>query len=347
MNRELLAAVLFAMATIGVVRAEGTNNPAEAAKSPPPKIRFDKTVYDFGPTSLVESVTGTFTFQNVGAGELKISKPQPSCGCTVAGVKPDVLKPGEKGELVFTVRVGGQRGQLEKRITVPSNDPQSPSVSLALKVEMKQILDVSPGQLTVGSLRQGTITNLTVLVHRTDGKKLVISGAVPSSKMLRTRVEPVKGSDDQSANLIITVEGEGAPRPFNDNVRVMLEGVSQPAVIISVNGRLLGDVVLDYESLYWPIMGSSPLSAASSQALPTRQITVTSTRSDGPLEIANLSSTLTNMTVELVTIEKGKTYSVVAKLSETPKQSEQGAITFDTNTKVQPKITIPVTITVL
>src|ERR1043166_6995333 len=140
MKRELLAVTLFAMATIGVARADGTNKTPEAAKptEPPGKIQFDKTVYDFGSTSFVDSVTGTFTFQNAGTGELKVGKPQPSCGCTVASVKPEVLKPGEKGELVFKVNIGGARGTLEKHITVPSNDPQSPKVSLSIKANIVQ-----------------------------------------------------------------------------------------------------------------------------------------------------------------------------------------------------------------
>src|SRR5271163_4192441 len=142
MKRQLLAVIVMAMATVGVARADGTNTPAAAATPPAaaPKIQFDKTVYNFGTTSLVDSVTGTFTYQNVGTADLNIKKPQPSCGCTVASVKPDVLKPGESGQLVFTVRVGGQRGQLEKHITVPSNDPQAEKVSLSIKIEMKQVI---------------------------------------------------------------------------------------------------------------------------------------------------------------------------------------------------------------
>src|SRR5258708_3436159 len=105
MKRELLAVAVFAVATMSVARAQVTNTPAATTNAPTaattnaptaaPKIQFDKTVYDFGTTSLVDSVTGTFTFQNVGDGELKMGKPQPSCGCTVASVKPEVLKPGE------------------------------------------------------------------------------------------------------------------------------------------------------------------------------------------------------------------------------------------------------------
>ena len=349
MKRELLTAIVMAMATVGVARADGTNTPAIAATPPAaaPKIQFDKTVYDFGPTSLVESVTGTFTYQNTGAADLKLSKPQPSCGCTVASVKPDVLKPGEKGELVFTVRVSGQRGQLEKHITVPSNDPQSSTVSLSVKVEMKQIIEVTPQQLSVGSLRQGVTTNLSVVLRRTDGQKLAIASTHPSSKFLTARVEPIEGSNNQSVKLVINAHGEGAPRAINENVKVFLDGISQPAVTVFVSGRLLGDVVLDNEQLYWPVADTSHATTQDARALPVRRITVSSTHPDRPLQITNLSTSLTNLTVELVTVETGKVYSVVAKFAESPKQSERGTISFDTNTSVQPKIVVPVTIIVL
>jgi hypothetical protein len=312
------------------------------AKPPasPPKIQFDKTVYDFGTTSLVESLTGTFTYQNVGGGELKVWKLRqgPSVG-------PDVLKPGEKGELVFTVRVSDQHGQLEKHITVHSNDQQTPSISLSVKVEMKQMIEATPQQFSLGAIHQGATTNLSVVLRRTDGQKLVIASTQPSSSNLTAHVEPMDGSNGESVKLVIDAHAEGTPRAIIENVKVFLDGISQPAATVYVSGRVLGDVMLDHEQLYWPVRESSSPSAQ--DALPIRRITVSSGQTNQPLQITNLSTSLTNLTVELVTVESGKVYSVVAKFTESPKQSERGSISFETNTSIQPKITIPVTIIVL
>jgi len=336
------------MATVGVARADGTNPPAAAATPPPPppKIQFDKTVYDFGTTSLVESVTGTFTFQNAGAGDLKLGKPQPSCGCTVASVKPDVLKPGEKGQLVFTVKVAGQHGRLEKHITVPSNDPQSASVSLAIKIEMKQIFEVTPSAFNIGGLRQGETTNLSAVLRRIDGQKLVIAKTEPSSKMLSARVEPVEASNGQSVNLLISVHPEVGPHGFKDDVKAYIEGVNQPVATVSVTGRLLGDVVLDLERLYWPITASTN-AAGRNEAPPERRIKVTSSTTNQTLKITNLKTSLTNLTVELVTVKTGMEYSVIAKFAQSPEKSETGTISFDTNTSIQPTVTVPVQVIVL
>ena len=83
-----------------------------------PKIHFEQTVYDFGKTSFVENVTGTFKFKNVGDDVLKLEAPKPSCGCTIASLKPDTLKPGETGELAFTLSLGSFRAIMEKFPTV-------------------------------------------------------------------------------------------------------------------------------------------------------------------------------------------------------------------------------------
>jgi hypothetical protein len=376
MKRELLAVALFGMASIGIARADGTNNlggklelrralpastgavaqaagtnnPAEAAKptGPAAKIQFDKVVYDFGSTALVESVTGTFTFQNGGDAELKVGAPKPSCGCTVASVKPDTLKPGDKGELVFKVNLGSSRGPLEKHITVPSNDPLSPNVTLAIKVEVKQIVEVSSGAISLGAIRQGVSTNASVTIRRVDGKKLVVGRIEPSSKLLQARLEPLEGTNaDQAVKLNVEVNGEGAPRRFNDNVRVYLEGVNQPVATVFVNGQVLGDVIVDHESLYWSIMDPSRMPTNNPLSQQVRRVTISSARPGQPLEISNLTTSLKDLTVELTTVETGKTYVVVATLAGTPKKSEQGTVSFDTNTPAQPKVTIPVTIVVM
>ena len=79
--------------------------------------------------------------------------PAPSCGCTVASVKPDVLKPGDKGELVFTINVS-HGGKIEKYITVPSNDTATPSVRLTIKADVKKSIEISPTAINLGDLRR-------------------------------------------------------------------------------------------------------------------------------------------------------------------------------------------------
>jgi hypothetical protein len=360
MNRVFLVAILFAIASVRNVRAEGTNASAEAVKAPaagtnapsetakPPastgKIQFDKTVYDFGTTSQVDSVTGTFTFSNAGDGELKIQRAVPSCGCTVASVKPDLLKPGEKGELVFTVRLGSTKGHLEKHISVPSNDGQNPNVNLTIKADVVQLVEVTPTQIVVGDIRPGATTNFVVQVRRNDGKKLLITNTESTNKSVRGHVEP--GDSEQTAKVVVEVVGEGSARRFTEQLRLFVDGATQSVTSVSVLGRVLGDLNITPESLFWGITDPQHWPGSYPEAMITRQITI-ATQLDKPLEVQNVTSSIKEVSIELVPVEKGKSYTLVAKLLEVPKESERGTISFDTNLPSQPKAVVPVTINVL
>jgi len=343
MKHEILAVMLLAAMTMGVAQAAETNASADAGKAP--KIEFDKTVYDFGTTSLVTSVTGTFTFHNAGDADLKVSKPAPSCGCTVAGVKPDVLKPGEKGELVFTVNLGAARGQLEKHINVPSNDPKTPNVNLAIKIAVQQVIEIQPAQVSVGNLRDGQTTNVTVQVRRTDGKKLTVTKTEVIGDFAKAHVEP--GNNEQSSKVVVEVAPNGPPRRFGDQIRLFVDGAAQPAGTIFVMGRLVGEVTVSPEALYWGVQDPQRWPGSYPETMTTRRVSITSAPDVKSLEVTNITSSLKEVSLELLPGEKGKSYILVAKLAESPKESTRGTISFDTNIPTQPKIVLPVTVNVM
>jgi hypothetical protein len=318
----------------------------EAAKPEgTPKITFDKTVYDFGSTSMVQSLTGTFTYENTGKGVLELKKPTTSCGCTVAGVKPDKLNPGEKGELVFTLNVANiQKGHAEKHITVPSNDPENPSISLTVKADMTSLIDVSPQAVNVGAIRQGAVTNLAITVHRSDGSKLNLTKAEATQSFIHTQIAPDE-KEPSNAEVKLEVHGEGTPRRFSDRVSLFLDDPTKPAFVVNVFGQLTGDLSLSPEQVLWGIADPEHWSA-SNDAMITRNIRVSS-NTDKPLEIMHVTSSLPDVKVSLSQIETGKVWEVVAKLPEAPKESQNGTISFETNFASQPTVTVPVRINVL
>jgi hypothetical protein len=345
MKRWVVAGVVGVAASAVALRAEEPAAPE--AKPGAPKIQFERVVYDFGRTSQVASVTGTFSFQNTGTGVLQLQKPSPTCGCTVAAVKPETLQPGEKGELVFNLNVGNIRGHTEKHIIVPSNDPQNPSVNLTIKVDMVALFDWQPQQISLGDLREGVTTNISIRIRRTDGQKLAITRAESSAQFLRTRVEPDESSAGQAATVWVEAAVSGPPRRLNDLLRIYVEGAQQqPTLMVPVFGRLVGDIMLTPEALYWGVPDPSKMQSQPSEALTTRRVMISATQ-DKPVEISGVASSVKGLAVEVVPVEKGKTYMVVARLNELPKASERGTITIDTNLSSQPQVIVPVTINVI
>lgn len=331
-------------------KADVPAEPAAPAKAEgAPIIKFEKDTFDFGTTSQVQSVTGTFVFTNSGASDLKVEKPKPSCGCTVAGVKPEggILKPGEKGELTFSLNVGHARGQLSKSITVPSNDPKNPNVSLKIMVNVKQVIEFSPAAINLGDMRQGKTTNVVVEVKRVDGKKLAINRAEGSVKSVHVKVEPVESSEGTTAKLLIEVVADDKPRRFFDSVNMYTDDAPQPAAIIPVTGRVVGEVSITPEGLFWGIPDAKNFPGPNPAVMTTRKVQVEATAPDKPLEIKNAATDIKDLSLEVVTKEQGKKYELVAKLSAPPKESLTGVITFETNAAGQSKVTIPVTINVM
>jgi len=316
-----------------------------AFADPTPKIQFDKASFDLVRTSHLEYVTGTITIQNAGDGLLRI-KANPTCDCIRASLKPDILGPGGRAELSFWLATGRNRIQIRKGIVVTSNDPQKPSVHLPVNVDHIPLYELTPTWPTFDYIRHGARTNAAVLVKRNDGGKLTLTKVEPSSPWITAMVDKAPSADEQSARVLLELKPEGATRRFSESVQVLTDDPQAPAFPISLDGRIVGDTAWTPEVLYWGIPDASRVNAQAPEAFVVRRLVVTSTAPTQSLELRNVTSTLRELKVELVTKEHGKSYEIVAWLLEAPAASVAGAITFETNVPSEPKISVPVTISV-
>ena len=210
---------------------------------------------------------------------------------------------------------------------------------------VQQVFDVTPTQVTIGDIHLGEKTNVTVQVHRNDGKKLSITKTDVAGDFAKAHVEP--GGDEQSAKVLIDVAGQGAPRRFTDQVKLFMDGADQPGATIYLTGRLAGDINVSPEALYWGVQDAERWPGSYPEAMTTRRVSIISGQNVKSLEVTNFVSSLKEVTLELVPAEKGKSYTLVAKLAESPKESTRGTISFDTNIPSEPKIVLPVTVNVL
>ncbi len=99
----------------------------------PPIIKPDVKEFDVGVVKTDDKVYHTFLLYNVGGKPLKIHKVDTSCGCTVVNVTKDIVMPGEFAKLKVTLDTSIKLGKTKKKITVFSNDPQTPELVLHLK----------------------------------------------------------------------------------------------------------------------------------------------------------------------------------------------------------------------
>ncbi|MBR7068732.1 MAG: DUF1573 domain-containing protein [Bacteroidales bacterium] len=104
-----------------------------AQQSNAPVAEFKSTTYDFGNEHAEgKLVEHEFQLTNKGKSDLIIRKLKPSCGCTTVNPDKMVLKPGERTQIKAQLRTNGYSGRQSKSITVITNDPKQPSITLRI-----------------------------------------------------------------------------------------------------------------------------------------------------------------------------------------------------------------------
>jgi mono/diheme cytochrome c family protein len=89
-------------------------------------LRFDATEKEFHAQAGEVTATMLFTVTNVSTTNVVINWVRPSCGCTVAKIPPTpwTLKPGEGGNLEFSIDLRGKYGVLSKYISIDTSHGQ-------------------------------------------------------------------------------------------------------------------------------------------------------------------------------------------------------------------------------
>jgi hypothetical protein len=105
-----------------------------------PKIVFARTEYDFGKIAAGTKQSCTFDFINDGGKELVIKSIYASCGCTTTVAENTRLQPGQASEIAVTYQAGSS-GNVRKRVTVYTNDPENPQVTLWVTAEITGALE--------------------------------------------------------------------------------------------------------------------------------------------------------------------------------------------------------------
>jgi hypothetical protein len=101
-----------------------------------PKAVFVANSFDFGKITQGETVKTDFKFTNKGKSDLTIYKVKTSCGCTASEPEKKVLKPGESSNIHVSFNSAGKHGAEEKSVTVYSNDPSAPEITLTIKANI-------------------------------------------------------------------------------------------------------------------------------------------------------------------------------------------------------------------
>lgn len=101
-----------------------------------PKFSIDKNEKDFGEKAIGSVVEDIFTITNNGKNDLEILTLRSQCSCTQASIDKKIIKKGETANLKVTFDLLGHAGNLQKPVTIYTNDPQNPTFDILLKAKL-------------------------------------------------------------------------------------------------------------------------------------------------------------------------------------------------------------------
>jgi len=101
-----------------------------------PRIAFDHREHHFGRVVQGKVVETSFPLRNVGDADLVLEEVTTPCGCTAVLPEKTVLKPGEETRIDVTYDSAARAGEVERIITVRSNDPVEPVLELRVVADV-------------------------------------------------------------------------------------------------------------------------------------------------------------------------------------------------------------------
>lgn len=204
-----------------------------------PKIQID-TKYDFGTVAQGAKVDLKYDLKNVGDATLKVGPIHPSCGCTNATTTLEMVPPGKAAQIKAVFNAGGYRGKVTKSIAVETNDPAQSNIQLTFSGFVQPQVEVLPGSINFGKLKQGKTFAQTVIVKAMKPAGFQVTGVETRSKLIAAGPARKSARVPGAWEIPVRINAAGAPvgRVF-DTITVKTNRESQGLTII----RVLGSVV--------------------------------------------------------------------------------------------------------
>jgi len=212
------------------------------------QLTWEKTELELNPPPGADSAVANFKYENKGDKPIHINAVKTSCGCTTAALAKNDVAPGEKGEIVATLKTGDRVGMQQKTVTVETDDPKTPQTVLTLKAMIVQLLELQPAFVSwqanedpkpktiVAKAGKGvTIKSLDVTSSAPDFTTKVEPGSTAGE--FRIVVQPRDTSHQATANLTIKPDSSaGAAKVFNASARVMPAAAAATAITAATAG---------------------------------------------------------------------------------------------------------------
>jgi hypothetical protein len=155
-----------------------------------PDISVEPGAFDFGRIYQGERPSRRFLVTNRGDAPLTIRKVETDCGCTAAELPRPVIPPGGSAELAVTFLSDGYDGRIAKRVTLISDDPDTPVAQIPVTGEVVAELGFDRRVVYLAGLIPGERRVVTVSLVNGSERPFAILSAQTSPPALRLDLAP-------------------------------------------------------------------------------------------------------------------------------------------------------------
>lgn len=233
---------LFGQASSGSEPKGAVSQVAGSPSGAAPRIEFLTKTHDFGKVPEGPKVKTLFRFKNTGKGVLKIQDVRASCGCTAAAADGATeIPPGGTGAIKAEYDTEGRPGRAVKTITVTTNDPQNPTVTLQITAEVIRDIDIQPPNAYFYNLKKGESRAVTLKVLGKENLKFTVKSVASRDGKIQLNWEKLTEGNRIGAQLTASVKGENYG-PIDDEIIVQTTYAKKPEIRIPVRGEVIGRV---------------------------------------------------------------------------------------------------------
>jgi hypothetical protein len=227
-----------------------------ASASAAPRLSVATSRKDIGDLIAGDTAEVEFPLTNTGTEPLKIEKVSTSCGCTTT-TYPEILQPGERGVLqAKLVSASIWNGPIEKQITLTTNDPEQPEVTLQLAAQMRPLFNFSPSNPYALPYRPGEVIRQVFVITAADPATRLT--AVTSNEAdAQGRLLP-QTSGDGTWRVEVTVQPPAAGGDFTTAVLLQTTHPKVPVIPLLVTGMSRDAITASPRMLYLGTVGTGP-----------------------------------------------------------------------------------------
>jgi hypothetical protein len=171
-------------------------------------IAFDNPEKDFGKVLQGETLKHVFRFSNKGSATLEILSVEPSCGCQAASPSAKKIQAGQSGQIEVSVDTAGLTGAIDKSVTIATNDPRRPLVTVSVRADVQPEISVSSSSIYFETVPKGNDVTKEVIITVPPERPIKILSAESTDESVTVKLDPVSDSAGKKVRLTATQKGD-------------------------------------------------------------------------------------------------------------------------------------------